>query len=310
MQIPLKDKHPIIQLISFIGLSLAGVIAVMFLGMLAGALIWGPSFTDALLVPGQGGEYIMHMKYIQILSHLGMFIVPAFVFGRLAGGNTIKYFSLNRGMSIGLFLTSVILIVLSQPLINLLTEWNSGFTLPESMSALEAWMKETEDQAAALTELFMATTSWSGLAVNLFMMAVIPALGEELVFRGILQRLMVKWLRSAWVAILLTAIIFSAFHMQFYGFLPRVVLGIILGYSFFATGKLWVPMLIHFVNNGMAVVVYWLNEKGMIEVDPETFGSFNDNPLILILSLLLFSASFYIFALLAKKQSNEQTGTV
>ena len=310
MQIPLKDKHPVIQLIAFVGLSLAGVIAVMFIGMLAGVFVWGTAFTDSFLAPGQGDEYIMHMKYIQILSHLGMFIVPAFIFGRLAGGNTIKYFSLDKSMSILIFFVAAAMIVFSQPLINLLTEWNSGLTLPERFSGMEAWMKETEDQAAALTEMFMKTTSWSGLAVNLFMMAIIPALGEELVFRGILQRLLIKWIKSAWIAILLTAIIFSAFHMQFYGFVPRVVLGLILGYSFFATGKLWVPILIHFINNGMAVVAYWLYMRGFTEFNPETFCNFNDNPLILIISLFLFAGSVFIFANLAKKHSHEQIATL
>lgn len=310
MQSPIKGKHPAIQLISFVGLSLAGVIAVMFIGMLAGVFIWGPAFTDSFLVAGKGEDYILHMKYLQILSHLGMFIVPAFVFGWLAGGNAIRYFSLNRGMSVPVFLVSIALIFLSQPLINLLAEWNSTLSLPESLSGIESWMKESEEQATALTGLFMKDTLWSSMVFNLLMMAVIPALGEELVFRGVLQRLLIKWFRPAWISILFTAIIFSAFHMQFYGFLPRLILGLILGYAFYATGRLWVPIVIHFINNGMVVVVTWLYELGFNQMNPDTFGNFNDNPLFLIISLFLFTASLVIFAKLAKKHRYEQSAAI
>lgn len=305
MQIPLKDKHPLLQLIAFIGLSLAGLIVIMLLGVVTGVIVWGSGFTDSLVSGVQGEDYVTYMKYLQILSHLGMFIVPAFVFGRLAGGKTWKYFTLEKSTGFGLFLISVVLIILSQPLINLLTEWNSGLTLPESMKSTETWMKESEDQATAITELFMSTTTWGGLAVNLFMMAIIPALGEELVFRGILQRLLVKWFRSAWVAILATAVIFSAFHMQFYGFIPRMVLGLILGYAFYATGRLWISILIHFINNGVAVVVYWLCERGVLDIQPDSFGNFNDNPTLLIAAILLFAGSVWMFAASAKKIPHE-----
>jgi len=291
MQIPLKDKHPVIQLLAFIGLSVASLIVVMLLGMIVGVSVWGPEFIDSFQAQVNDQSQLMYLKYIQILSHLGMFIVPAFIFGWLAGGNTIKYFTLDKNAKFSLFLLAIAIIIFSQPLINLLTEWNNGLTLPKRFSNIEQWMKESEEQAAVLT--------------NVFMMAVIPAIGEELVFRGVLQKLLIKWFKMAWVAIILTAIIFSAFHMQFYGFVPRVVLGLILGYCFYVTGKLWISITIHFINNAMAVTVYWLYNKEVINIAPEEFSNFNNNLLLLSISIFLLAISVYIFVINANTKKSE-----
>ena len=97
-------------------------------------------------------------------------------------------------------------------------------------------------------------------------------MGEELTFRGVLQQGLTRRMKSPHVAIILSAAIFSFIHFQFYGFLPRMFLGILLGYMFYITGSLWTSITMHFVNNGTAVVLYYLNNKGIIDIDPEHFG--------------------------------------
>jgi hypothetical protein len=193
----------------------------------------------------------------------------------------------------------------AQPVISWMGEVNAALTLPEQYAGLEAWMQQTEQQAAAMTTLFMSASDVQGLIVNLFMMAVIPAIGEELVFRGILQRLLQNLFRRPWIAIALSAIIFSAFHLQFYGFIPRLFLGLILGYTFYRTGRLWVPVIIHFVNNAMAVFVYWLSERGTLTIAPEQFGNFNDKPYVIVLA-----AFTMIVALVLIRISSKQTSEI
>jgi len=300
MRIPLQNRHPIIQLLAFFGLALASFILVMVLGAFAGMLIWGSDFILSAADP-ESPQYVPFMKYWQILSHFGMFIIPALIFGRLAGGKTLSYFTLNKGASLWLFLLSMIVILSSQPLISWMGELNAGLTLTERFAGLEAWMKQTEQQAADMTILFMSTSDVSGLLVNLFMMAVIPAIGEELAFRGILQRLLQNLFRRPWIAILLSAVIFSAFHLQFYGFLPRLFLGLILGYTFYRTGRLWVPILIHFVNNAMAVTVYWLCARGTLTIAPEQFGNFNDKPLVIVIAIITMTAALMLLNMSSKK---------
>jgi hypothetical protein len=118
------------------------------------------------------------------------------------------------------------------------------------------------------------------------MVAVLAAIGEELIFRGLLQRLFLEWTRNVHVAVFISAFIFSAFHLQFYGFFGRLVLGLILGYLFVWTGSLWVPIAVHFVNNAMAVIVSFLDARGVIATDLENFGS-SRNYLVITGSFLL-----------------------
>ena len=116
-------------------------------------------------------------------------------------------------------------------------------------------MKAMEASAMALTERFLAADGIGGLLLNLGLMALLPALAEEMSFRGVLQGVLSPQ-RHTHVAIWVTAFIFSAIHMQFYGFIPRMMMGALFGYVFVWTGSLWVPIVMHFINNGIAVVSY------------------------------------------------------
>jgi hypothetical protein len=159
-------------------------------------------------------------------------------------------------------------------------------SLPSSLQWLEDWMKTSEEQAARLTDALLQMPTFGSFLFNMLMIAVLPAVGEELVFRGLFQRLFKEWLGNAHLAILLAAFLFSAIHMQFYGFIPRLVLGLILGYLFYFSGSLWVPILAHFIQNGTVVLITWLGQQGMIGGDYENFGM-SENIWIIALSLAL-----------------------
>jgi len=121
---------------------------------------------------------------------------------------------------------------------------------------------------------------------NLFMIAMLPALGEEFLFRGVLLRLFREWTHSTHLAVFISALLFSALHLQFYGFLPRLILGLMLGYVFVWSGSVWVPVIVHFFNNGLAVVAAWLYERGSITTDVESLGS-ADQPFLIVASGLM-----------------------
>jgi membrane protease YdiL (CAAX protease family) len=145
--------------------------------------------------------------------------------------------------------------VVNIPLISWLVDINAQFKLPESMAALEAQLKATEEVANRMTKAFISGNTINDFLINLFVVALVPAIAEELLFRGALQRFITFCFGNAHAAILSAAIIFSAFHGQVYGFLPRMVLGVLLGYIFAYSGSIWPAMLVHFMNNAISVLI-------------------------------------------------------
>ncbi len=165
-------------------------------------------------------------------------------------------------------------------------------TFPNALAGIGEWMKAKEAQADKLTEVFLQVKSPAGLTLNLLVIALIPALGEELLFRGLLQRLLGEWTKNIHVAVILTAVIFSSLHLQFFGFLPRFLLGLMLGYMLEITQSLWVPVFAHFVNNATLVILFYLHYNGFIATKMEDFGS-SQNYFVIVLSLLLTVGLFY-----------------
>jgi len=186
----------------------------------------------------------------------------------------------------------ILIMMVSLPLINWLVSINEMMKLPSSLSGMENWMKDTEDQAAKITVKFLDVHSFGGFAVNMLMIAIIPAIGEEMLFRGLFQRLFGEWFKNNHVAIFLAAFLFSAVHLQFYGFLPRMMLGVMFGYMYIWTGTLWAPIFAHFLNNGAAVLVSYLSNRGIIHADYEKFGS-TDSVFLIFTSVVFTGLLLY-----------------
>lgn len=239
------------------------------------------------------GDTPGNMRLIQGISAFCMFVIPPILhFVLTRDGKPLQ--SLGLCSSKGIFyLISVLLIIVSMPFITQLTEWNEAMKFPESLSSLEELIRELEDMAQAETEKMLKTDTWGGLIANLIVIALIAAVGEELTFRGVLQPWMIKVCRNPHVGIVLGAIVFSALHFQFFGFVPRFVLGLMLGYLAYVSKSLWPSMLLHFINNGTAVVAMFLVERGVIDVDLDTIGS--TNIYITILSALA-AVALVVFA--------------
>jgi len=167
------------------------------------------------------------------------------------------------------------------PGIHFLIQFNESLQMPEILSGVEKWMLEKENEAMRLTDTFLNTTSPGGLAINLMMIGVLASIGEELLFRSVLIRLLQEWFKNKHAAVIVSSVIFSAFHLQFYGFLPRFVLGLVFGYLFIWSGSVWLPIAAHFLNNGSAVVISFLSNKRILGTNAEDFGSVENLPLLL-----------------------------
>ena len=214
------------------------------------------------------------MKIAQGITSIMMFVVPPIVYYYITRSerrmHDLGLRQVNKPW--GLFIIiGIALMFVSLPFTNQLTRWNEAMSLGGAFAKLEEYLKTLEETAAATTERLLNADNIGGLLLNLLIIALIPAVGEELTFRGVLQQGLTRKMNPH-VAILLSAAIFSFIHFQFYGFLPRMFLGILLGYMFYVSGSLWTSITMHFVNNGTAVVLYYLNSNGVIDVDVDHFG--------------------------------------
>ena len=228
-------------------------------------------------LPNRDG--LVGMKWLQLLQSVATFLLPALAGAYLWSNTPMQWLHLDSKPSWQEALAAVVVMLLAIPGINLLSAWNQQMVLPEWMSGIEQWMRMQEDAAAQLTEQFLRVDTVGGLLVNIGLMALLPAVGEELTFRGVVQGM---FTRNKHVAIWATAAIFSFVHMQFYGFLPRMLLGAMFGYMLWWTGSLWVPMLMHFVNNCAAVVVAYFAYNHLEEGRAEMLDTIGTEDTILL----------------------------
>ena len=186
--------------------------------------------------------------------------------------NPFNQMSLNRGLSLKPGLVAFFFAVAALPLISMLAEWNKGMELPSFLASVEEIMRQMEESALAMTEKFLNTSSFGMMIVNLFVMALLPAVCEEMMFRGWLQRVLSNRLNYH-VAIWVSAFIFSAIHFQFYGFVPRMIIGAALGYLYCYTGSLWASIIAHFTNNAAAVITAFLAYNGYTSINFDLIGT-------------------------------------
>lgn len=246
---------------------------------------------------------INQIKIGQGISSTLIFIAPPLILYATTRSNPLRQLGFCKPNTAWMLLIGVILMFVSLPITNLLTSWNEKMNFGETFESLEAMLKQLEETAGDLTERMLQADTFGGLLFNLLVIALIPAIGEELTFRGVLQQSLAKRC-NAHVAVWLSAFIFSFIHFQFYGFLPRMFLGLLLGYLFYYSGSLWTSILMHFINNGTAVVVAYLDFKGLTDVDWEHFGQ-TDNVIILIVSLLLTMGLIYLSNKLKNKYGRQ-----
>jgi len=244
---------------------------------------------DMTLLQDPNFEHIRSLNMILIVcQHLGAFILPAFIFWQRTSRRGLQFFTFEKPNKTMLWL-GIGAMVAAIPTIGMLAGWNESFTLPAGMEELEKALRALEASAAQVTETVLSTNSIGGLFINVFCIALIPALGEEFLFRGIIQQIFAKWSKNPHLGIWLAAALFSALHMQFYGFVPRFLLGGMLGYLFWFSGSIWVPIAAHFANNAIAIILTYAIQNEMISDSIANYGSNGDDWLGVIISIILVS---------------------
>ena len=286
----LSGKNIIIRLLTWMG-----IVMLLTIPTIA---VW-----TALVGPNPS---LTQLKILQVLQTFSFFILPVLIAVWLWSDRPMRWLHLDKGMSWQTACLVVAVMIILLPGINLLSWINQQMVLPDWLAEVEKWLQMREDEAMLLTERFARAENIPQLMLNLLIMALLPSIAEELCFRGTCQGLFVfgtagpsyytaRLRTHTHIAVWVTAILFSTLHFQFYGFLPRLLLGALLGYMLCLSGSLYVPMLAHFTNNAFAVICFYLEGKGLLEADKvDNLGS-GDTLWVGLLSLVLGGALLWLF---------------
>jgi membrane protease YdiL (CAAX protease family) len=261
-----------LRVLAILGVALFGF---FFIGPIVGFFLALPFYEGSLftfiddMVNPFGKENMKTVLYIVQggASFVGLALVPAYYWSRSTKTSPLKMISYPPVslLDIGLVLAVVIAFM---GVNSIFIEWNAHVDLPGN-SGFEQWARTTEDQATALTKYLTEFTTTGQFILALVVIAVFAGVGEELVFRGMLQPTLHKATGNIHVAIWISAILFSSLHMQFFGFVPRVFLGALFGYLYFFSGNLLIPILAHFFNNAFSVIMIYLHKQQLLGIDPE-----------------------------------------
>lgn len=231
-------------------------------------------------------------KLVQVIVSCAMLMVPAWWFGNAIEQPRSAFLQLEMNRKPLVWLSVVLVVLISTPLISYLIQWNEQLTLPPQYAELEMMLRSSEALAAKLTKAFLSGEGLSSLIEKTIIIALLPAITEEFFFRGALQQFLRLQLKNIHAAIWITAIIFSAFHGQFFGFFPRLFLGALLGYVCVYTSSIWPAILMHFVNNFIAVLLvhYHLDEGQSI-----IFAEDYQFPIAVVIASMILTVAIIYF---------------
>lgn len=270
--------------------------------LIAGALLFQHGFEnyEALANNLASGDISNNtLKAMQIATSVGIFILPVFLFAYFKGETAFSYLKLSFKPSFTMLLLAMPIVVVAAPFMAAMLELNQNIVFPSYLSGFEQYLKDTEAANELVLKKLLIMNTPADFMLNLFMVAVIPAVSEELFFRGCLQQVLIDLYRNIHLAVIMSAIIFSFIHFQFYGFLPRMILGIIFSYLLVWTGSIWYSILAHFLHNGLQVTLLYMFQQKIIDYDIEATQTVS--PIMAIVSAM---ALFYVLAIFKKKSGS------
>ena len=277
-------------------------VAMLLLTYVVGLVV--TSFVSSLLMNiGGEGKHVAMMRIAVVVQDIFMMIVPAVVTALIVTRQPVRLLAIGTAPTGRQTLLAVLVMLVSSPLMSWIIKLNASVHLPESMAALEASLRAMEDAAEATVQLMLGGHTPANLLLNILLIGVLAGFSEELFFRGAMQRLLGTTRMSQTAAIWITAIVFSAVHFQFFGFVPRLLLGAYFGFLLVWSGSLWLPILIHTLNNSLFVVLQHFTGSG----EPQ-FGASADGTAGVIISAVLTVAGLYLLYKQRTTTLNPQNG--
>lgn len=255
----LYSESPVFQFFVSL-LIIVGVGGVLtFILFLSGILIFGG---DMSLITKSaislGANNVGLLRYLLVVQDISFFVIPSIIILRLMNSDSPKRFTEFKMPRLKEIVLVVILTFCIFSITSFTGQLNSAMHLPHWLSGVEHWMTDLEDKADTTIDLLIVSKTFGIMMLNLITIGLAPAIAEELIFRGVFQKIFYNLFKSGQAAVWISAFLFSAIHFQFFGFLPRFILGLVFGYLFFWSGTLWLPMISHFVNNAFPVILAYM----------------------------------------------------
>jgi membrane protease YdiL (CAAX protease family) len=299
-----NQLSPYLQFLAFIAITFV----IIGIGYLIGAgivmLLFGTKTLSAIAELNLGGPNVANGLWIlQVVSTTIPIMVAAVLFAQFIVKDPEAYLKNNFKFAWVLPVIIFCVMLISSPLIEFLSSINQKLQLPSFLDGLQQWMLRTEAQAEKVTAILLQMKTIPSFIFKLLLVGLFTSIVEEFMFRGCIQTIFTKWTNNAHAAVWITAALFSAFHMEFFGFLPRMMLGVLFGYFVLWSGSIWTAVWGHFINNGTAVIVSYLFQNKMIKVNPEEQHIFNWAAYLFSLIIVLFLLYLYHTVATGKKQS-------
>jgi uncharacterized protein len=301
-----RNSSPIVKILFALFAVVVGFTIFIFIGIIFASIFFGTGL-DALSgkIDASNPGNIPVLKFLQACFSIGLFVFPPILTAWFLNGKIGGYLKLDKTFTLYGLMLAILLLFFSIPIINFLVMINKSIKFPEFLKGMEDVFKNMENSAEKTTNAFLEASSVKSYLINLLVIALIPAIGEELTFRGIFQRLFHEWTKNIHIAIFASAFIFSALHFQFYGFFARWFLGILLGYLFYWSGNLWLPIIAHFFNNSLAVTLFYI--KGDLAKKADNIGTGREMVPSVIFSTVLLIVLLYLVYRTGKENSNKTT---
>jgi hypothetical protein len=292
--VPHKQMHPGMQFLTLIGLLILMLIVGSFIGIAVITARYGANELMGIMQNKVGGANAASALWIlQFTGTTFPILITPIIFSYLVVRDPDEYLKNNFHFPWLLMILVFLTMMLANPLIEYLGNLNAKMVLPKALKWLEDWMRESEDQAKKLSDTMMQMNTFWQMIFDLLFIGLLTAVVEEILFRGCFQTIFLRWTNNVHAAVWISAILFSAMHLEFYGFLPRVVLGVLFGYFTAWSGSIWPAIWGHFINNGTVVVVTYLYQNKMITLNPDENQTFNNTAYLVSFIITLFLLFIY-----------------
>lgn len=249
----------------------------------------------AVVITKIGSSTVGLLRWSIVLQDVLIFILPVIMTVLLAANRPMAFLKVDRQPRLSSSAMVVFIILVAIPAMNMLIKWNEGLHLPASMASLEKFLRNAEASAGTTINMLIGEVGVGDMLISVLLVGILTGISEELFFRGGLQSILQALFRNHHLAIWTTAFVFSAIHLQFFGFFPRLLMGAFFGYLVWWSGSLWLSVIAHAVNNSLVVITLWMQKNSIVTSDLNSIGTGGSaTELVLVaISAALTAASIY-----------------
>ncbi len=297
MQSYLKTRPAGIQLLLFIGMAVGIFTIFSAIGVSILSSMTGISMFDVSDISKWKGNpnMLTYVRGMLLMQFLGLFLIPSLLFAYFSDPKPMQYIGIKKPLKPIYWIIGIASLLVAIPLV----EYTGQINRQVDFGSAQNWMQRMEQEAMQQIKFMLGKRTIGELLTNLVFISVFAGIGEELFFRGVLQRLFIKAFKNPWVGILVTAFLFSALHVQFFGFLPRFLLGILLGAMYWYSGSLLVAIVSHFAYDAFFIILAYFQPQ----IIDDTEGAMFNGSSQLILALVSAALIGFIVWLMKKNSS-------